>query len=70
MVEVDERRYHHNKCDLTLRPQEEDASASDSHSDDHNVPMTTGVMPTVRPRPQLKFPNLPVQAMEQRVFYI
>ena len=36
--------------------------------DDHDVPMATGVMPTLRPRPQLKFPKLPAQATQQKDF--
>ena len=39
-----------------------------SHSDDHDVPMATGVMPTLCPRAQLKFPKLPVQATQQKDF--
>ena len=64
VVEVDRRRYHRNKRDLTLRPPDGDRDKSDSHSDTHDVPMATGVMPTLHPRPQLKFPKVPVQAME------
>ena len=41
-----------------------------SHHDDHDVPMATGVMPTLHPRPQLKFPKLPVQATQQKDFNI
>ena len=67
MVEVDVHRYHRNKCDLTLNPPENN-DESDSHPDDHNVPMATGVMPTLYPRPQLKFPKLPVQATQQKDF--
>ena len=66
VVEVDGRRYCHNKHDLTLRPP--DADESDGHSDDHDVPMATGVMPTLCPRPQLKFPKLLVQATQQKDF--
>ena len=69
VVEVDGRRYHHNKQDLTLRPPDKDGE-SDSHPDTHSVPMATGVMPTLHPRTQLKFPKLPVQATEQRDFSI
>ena len=54
IVEVDGHRYRHNKHDLTLhKPGEEDDS--NSHSDTHDEPMVTGVMPTLCPRPQLKF---------------
>ena len=67
VVEVDRHRYHHNKCDLTLRHPDKDG---DSHSDDHDVPMATGVMPTLCPRPQLQFPKLPVQATQQKDFNI
>ena len=69
VVEVDERRYHRNKCDLTSRHPDDDGE-SDSHSDGHDVPMATGVMPTLHPRPQLKFPKLPVQATQQIDFNI
>ena len=69
MVEVDGSRYHCNKCDLTLRHPNDDGE-SDSHSDDHDVPMATGVKPTRHPRPQLKFPKLPVQAIQQLDFNI
>ena len=68
VAEVDGWRYHHNKCDLTLRPP--DGDESDNHSDAHDVPMATGVMPTLCPRPQLKFPKLPVQARKQEDFNI
>ena len=67
VVEVDGHRYCHNKCDLTLSPLGND-DESDSHPDDHDVPMATAVMPTLHPRPQLKFPKLPVQATQQKDF--
>ena len=69
-VEVDGRRYRHNKYDVTLRPPDKDASASDSHSNNYDVPMATGVMPALCPRPQLKLTKLPVQAMQQKDFNI
>ena len=51
-------------CGLTLSPPDaKDDDSSDSQPDDHDVPMATGVMPTLHPRPQLKFPKIPVQAM-------
>ena len=68
VVEVDGWRYCQNKHDLTLRPP--DGDESDSHTDTHDMPMATGVMPTLCPRPQLKVPKLPVQAMEQKDFNI
>ena len=37
-------------------------------SDNHDVLMATGVMPTLCPRPQMKFPKLPVQATQQEDF--
>ena len=64
VVEVDGCSYHCNKHDLTLRHPDDDGEC-DSHSNVHDVPMVTGVMPTFRPRPQLKFPKLPVQATQQ-----
>ena len=67
VVEVDEHRYHHNKCDLTLSPPENDEE-NDSHPDDHDVPMATRVMSALCPKPQLKFPKLPVQATQQKDF--
>ena len=66
MVEVGGHRYHRNKCDLTLSPPDNNNDESDSHSDDHDVPMATGVMPTLCPRPQLKFSKLPVQQINKR----
>ena len=69
MVEVDGCRYYH-KCDLTLGPRDGDRDESDSHSDTHDVPMATRVMPTLCPRPQMKFPKLPFQATEQYDFKI
>ena len=51
-----------NKCDLTLRHPDDDGE-SDGHSDNHHVI----IMPTLHPRPQLKFPKVGVQAMEQRL---
>ena len=68
VVEIDGHRYC-NKCDLTLSPPENE-DKSDSHNDDHDVPMANGVMPTLCPRPQLKFPKLPVQATQQKDFNI
>ena len=73
VVEVDGCRYHHNKCDLTLSPpgannNDDNESDSDKHHADQNVPMATAVMPTLHPRPQLKFPNLPLQATQQKDF--
>ena len=73
VVEVDGDRYCHNKCDLILSPpgaknNDEDESDSDNHHADQNVPMATAVMPTLRPRPQLKFPKLPVQATQRKDF--
>ena len=70
VVEVG-RRYRHNKCDLTLSPPDtnnNDKSDSDNHHANHDVPMATAVMPTLCPRPQLKFPKLPVQATQQKDF--
>ena len=72
-VVVDGHRYHRNKCDLTLSPpdtnnNDDDKSDSDNHHADQNVPMATTVMPTLHPRPQLKFPKLPVQATQQKDF--
>ena len=55
MVEVDGCRYHHNRRDLTLSPPDDNNNESDSHPDNHDVPMATGVMPTLCPRPQLSF---------------
>ena len=73
VVEVDGSRYHCNKCDLTLSPpgannNDDDKSDSDNHQADYNVPMARAVMPTLCPRPQLKFPKLPVQATQQKDF--
>ena len=68
VVEVDGCRYHRNKCDLTLSPPDDNNNESDNNHADQNVPMATAVMPTLCPRPQLKFPKLPVQAMQQKDF--
>ena len=43
-------------------------SDSDNHHADQNVPMAIAVMLTLHPRPQLKFPKLPVQALQQKDF--
>ena len=43
---------------------DDDKSDSDNHQADHNVPMARAVTPTLCPRPQLKFPMLPVQATQ------
>ena len=64
VVEVDGCRYHWNKHDLTLSPPDK----SDSHHANQDVPMTRAVIPTLHPRPQLKFPKLPVQATQQKDF--
>ena len=66
VVEVDACRHHCNKRDLTLSPPDNNDDESDSHSDDHDVPMAAGVMPTLCPRRQLKFPKLPVQATQHK----
>ena len=66
VVEVSGCRYRRNKHDLTLSPPSEDES--DSHCDDQEVPMATAVIPTLHPRPQVKFSKLPVQATEQKDF--
>ena len=72
VVEVDGHRYCCNKRDLTGPPSanniNDDESDSDNHHADQNVPMATAVMPTLCPRPQLKFPKLPVQATQQKDF--
>ena len=73
VVEVDGHKYNHNECDLTLSPpgasnNDDDESESDNHQADHNLPMARAVMPTLHPRPQLKFPKLPVQATQQKDF--
>ena len=68
VVEVDGHGYHCNKHDLTLVPPSDDNDKSDSHQTDHDVPMARAVMPTLRPKPQLKFPKLPVQATQQKDF--
>ena len=68
VVEVDGCRYCHNNPDLTLSPPDDNNNKSDSHPDDQDVPMAAGVMPTLCPRPQLKFPKLPVQATQQKDF--
>ena len=69
VVEVDRHKLCHNKCDLILRHPDDDGE-SDGHSDDHDVPMATELMPTLLPRPELKFPKLPVQATQQIDFNI
>ena len=68
VLEVEGHRYCHDKYDLTLVPPSDDnnESESDSHQTDHIVPMARTVMPTLCPRPQLKFPTLPVQATQQK----
>ena len=66
VVEVDGCRYHRNKRDLTLRPPSK--RDSDSHQSDQDAPMAGAVMPTLRPRLQLKFPKFPVQATQQKDF--
>ena len=68
VVEIDSHRYHRNKRDLTLSLPDDNNDEGDSHPDDQHVPMVTGVMPTLRPRPQLKFPKLPAQATQQKDF--
>ena len=73
VVEVDGCRYRRNKHDLTLSPlgannNDDDISDSDNHHANHDVPMATAVMPTLHPRPQQKFPKLPVQATQQKDF--
>ena len=73
VVEVDGRRYCRNKLDLTLslpgtNNNNDDESDSVNHHADQNVPMATAVMPTLCPRPQLKFPKSPVQATQQKDF--
>ena len=55
VVDVDGCRYCQNKHDLTLSPPDDDDGESDNHHADHNVPMVRAVMPTLHPRPQLKF---------------
>ena len=75
VMEVDGCRYHHNKCDLTLSPpgtnnNNDNESDSDNRHADQSVPMATAVMPTIHPRPQLKYPKLPVQATQQKDFYL
>ena len=69
-VEVDGCRYHSNKHDLTLSPPGRNVDESDSHSNDQDVPMATVVIPTLHPKPQFKFPKLPVQATQQKDFNI
>ena len=68
VVEIDGHRYHCNKCDLTLSPPDNNNDKSDSHPDDQVVPMAGGVIPTICPRPQLKFPKLPLQTTQQKDF--
>ena len=71
VVEVDGHRYRRNKHDLTLVPPNDDnndESESGSHQANHDVPVARAVMPTLHPRPQLKFPKWPVQATQQKVF--
>ena len=73
IVEVDGRRYCRNKWDLTLSPpgannNDDDESDSDNHQADHNVPMSRVMMPTLHPRPHLKFPKLPAHATQQKDF--
>ena len=70
VVEVDGHRYHRNKCNLILSSPGGNVDESDSRSDDQDVPMATGVMPTLHPKPQIKFPKLPVQETEQKDFNI
>ena len=73
VVEAAGHRFHHDERDLTLSPpgaSNNDDSESDNHHVDQNVPMATAVMPALHPRPQLKFPKLPVQAAQQKDFYL
>ena len=69
VVEVDGHRYRWNKRDITLYPQG-DNDESDGHSDVEEEPMAAGVIPTLYPRPQLKFLKLPVQATQQKEFHM
>ena len=73
VVEVDGHSYRCNKCDLTLslpgaNNNGDDESDSDNHHADQNIPIATAEMPTLCPRPQLKFPKLPVQDKQQKDF--
>ena len=68
VVEVDGSRCHRNKHDFTRSPPDDNNDKSDNHHADQDVPMATGVMPTLCPRPQLEFPKLPVQATQQKDF--
>ena len=71
VMKVDGHRYRSNKCDLTLVPpndDNDDESESDSNQANHDVPMARAVIPTLCPRPQLKFPKLSVQASQQKDF--
>ena len=68
VVEVDGCRYCCNKHDLTLSPPDDNNDESDNHHADPDVPKATAVMPTLHPRPQLKFPKLPVQVTQQKDF--
>ena len=69
VVEVDGHKYHQNKCDLQLVPPSADNDNKiEGHQTDHDVPTARAVMPTLCPRPQLKFPKLPVQATQWKDF--
>ena len=70
VVEVDGHRNHRNKCDLTLVPPSDDngdKSESDDHQSDHDVPMARALMPTLHPRPHLKFPKLPYRLHKRKI---
>ena len=72
-MEVDGHRYRRNKRDLTVVPpsansDDDDESEGKGHQTNHEVPMARAVMSTLRPRPQMKFPRLPVQATQQKDF--
>ena len=73
VVEVDGHRYCRNKLNLTLVPpsdnsDDDNESEGEGHQTNHEVPMARAVMATLRPRPQMKFPRLPVQATQQKDF--
>ena len=66
IVEINGQQYRRNKCDITFSPHKGDDSIVGGATGNQNAEEQVGIenkTDRLRPRPTLKFPKLPTQAL-------